>query len=197
MLSKTMKRILIINGHPDKQSLCNELALRYKKGADAAGAECKLVNLADLKFNPSLSNGYRERTTQEPDLIEMQQEILNADHLVLVYPNWWGTYPALLKGFLDRILLPGFAFSYRENSPMMNKLLKGKSARLIVTMDSPRWYYSLFLKSPGHNSMKKGVLEFCGIKPVKISSFGPVITSDENTRKKWIGEVEQLGRLLR
>jgi putative NADPH-quinone reductase len=192
-----MKRILIINGHPDKQSLCNELALKYKKGADSAGAECKLVNLADLKFNPNLGNGYRERTTLEPDLLEMQQEILKAEHIVFVYPNWWGTYPALMKGFFDRILLPGFAFSYRENSPMVNKLLKGKSARLVVTMDSPKWYYSLFRHSPGHHSMKSGILGFCGIKPVNITSFGPVISSNESERMKWIGKAEQLGKMLK
>ena len=191
-----MKRILIINGHPDKQSLCNELALCYKKGADAAGAECKLVNLADLTFNPVLTHGYRQRTELEPDLLMMQQEILNADHLVLVYPNWWGTYPALLKGFLDRTLLPGFAFKYREKGIMIDKLLKGKTARMMVTMDSPKWYYSLFLRNPGHNSMKKGVLEFCGIKPVKITSFDMVRSSDENKRKKWLTEAEKLGNSL-
>jgi len=191
-----MKRILIINGHPDKLSLCNELALRYKKGVDAAGAECKLVNLADLTFNPVLTHGYRQRTELEPDLLMMQQEILNADHLVLVYPNWWGTYPALLKGFLDRTLLPGFAFKYREKGIMIDKLLKGKTARMMVTMDSPKWYYSLFLRNPGHNSMKRGVLEFCGIKPVKITSFDMVRSSDENKRKKWLAKAEKLGSSL-
>lgn len=188
-----MKRILILNGHPDKQSFCNELALRYKKGAEASGAECTLVNLADLNFNPILTKGYRERTELEPDLLQMQQEILKAEHIVLVYPNWWGTYPALLKGFFDRIFLPGFSFSYRENSRLLNKLLKGRTARLIVTMDTPKWYYSLFMKSPGHNSMKKGILEFCGITPVKITSFSPLISSDSSQRNKWLEEVEKLG----
>jgi putative NADPH-quinone reductase len=189
-----MKKILVINGHPDTQSLCSELAQSYKKGADATGAECKLVNLADQEFNPVLTYGYRQRTELEPDLILMQEEIRNADHLVFVYPNWWGTYPALLKGFLDRILLPGYAFRYRENKMQMEKLLTGKTARLIVTMDTPSWYYFLFMKSPGYNSMKKGILEFCGIKPVKISSFGPVITSVDSTRKAWISKVENLGK---
>lgn len=188
------KKILIINGHPDKQSFCSELAKQYKQGADSTGAECKLINLTDLKFNANLESGYRKRTHLEPDLLMMQQEILNAEHLVFVYPNWWGTYPALLKGFLDRTLLPGFAFSYRENSIMINRLLKGRSARLIVTMDSPGWYYSLFLKSPGHNSMKKGVLEFCGIKPVKITSFSPVRQSTDQKRKNWLSIAEELGK---
>jgi putative NADPH-quinone reductase len=192
-----MKKILIINGHPDKESFCNELALKYKKGADTSGAECKLVNLVDLEFNPSLSNGYRKRTELEPDLLMMQQEILKAEHIVLVYPNWWGTYPALLKGFLDRILLPGYAFSYRENSVFINKLLSGKTARLIVTMDSPSWYYALFLKSPGHTTMKKGILGFCGIKPVKVTSFGPMRNSAESKRKEWMQKVELLGKQLK
>jgi len=192
-----MKRILIINGHPDKQSFCFELAKNYKKGADSAATECKLVNLIDLKFNPILGGGYRQRTELEPDLLMMQQEITKADHIVLVYPTWWATYPALLKGFIDRVFLPGFAFKYRENSPLWDKLLVGKTARLIVTMDSPKWYYSLFMKNAGHRSMKKGTLEFCGIKPVQITSFGMLKSSDEAKRKNWFSLVEKLGRELK
>jgi len=190
-----MKKILIINGHPDKESFCFELANRYKKGADEAGAYCKLVNLIDLKFDPVLSHGYRQRTELEPDLQEMQEEIKKADHLVLVYPTWWATYPALLKGFIDRTFLPGFAFKYRENSLLWDKLLTDKTARLIVTMDAPKWYYSLMTKSPGHNSMKKGILEFCGVKPVKITAFGAVKTADQKKKNKWCDEVEKLGKL--
>lgn len=188
-----MKKILIINGHPDKESLCFHLAEAYKKGADAAGANCRLLNLIDLDFNPILNYGYRLISELEPDLIKAQKDILEAEHLVFVYPNWWGTYPALLKGFIDRVFLPGFAFKYRENSPFWDKLLKGKTARLIVTMDSPKWYYFFMTKSPGHNSMKKAILEFCGIKPVKITSFSPVKSSNEKQRKVWIEKVIKLG----
>ncbi len=188
-----MKKILIINGHPDEKSFCNSLAQSYKNGADSSGADCKLANLYDLKFNPILNYGYRLITELEPDLLKMQQEILNADHLVLVYPNWWGTYPALLKGFIDRVFLPGFAFKYLEKSPLPAKLLIGKTARLIVTMDTPSWYYFLVNRSPGHNSMKIGVLGFSGIKPVKISSFSPLRSSGEKKRKMWLAEVEKLG----
>jgi len=192
-----MKKVLVINGHPDKGSLCTEMAKRYKSGAESIGADCKLVNLSDLKFNTVLSSGYRERTELEPDLLSVQQDILDCEHLVLVYPTWWGTYPALLKGFIDRTFLPGFAFRYRENSVLWDKLLKGKSARLIVTMDTPRWYYWLVNKSPGHNSMKKGILGFCGITPVKITTFGPVRPSSEAARGRWISQVEKLGQQLK
>jgi NAD(P)H dehydrogenase (quinone) len=192
-----MKRILIINGHPDKKSFCFALAERYKKGADSVGADCKLVHLIDLDFNPSLTFGYRMISKLEPDLIEMQDEILAADHLVLVYPNWWSTFPAILKGFVDRVFVPNFAFKYRENSPFWDKLLTGKTARLIVTMDTPKWYYWLVNKNAGHNAMRIGVLFFCGIKPVNISVFTPIKSSDETKRKKWLEEVGDLGEKLR
>lgn len=192
-----MKKVLLINAHPDKKSFCNELALAYKRGAELSNAECTLVNLADLNFDPILKFGYRERTELEPDLKNMQTEISKAEHLVFVYPNWWGTYPALLKGFIDRTFLPKFAFAYRENSLLWDKLLTGKSARLIVTMDTPCWYYSLVFKKPGHNSMQKGILGFSGIKPVKVTSFGPMKTSDDTKRKLWLSSVEKLGKDLK
>lgn len=189
-----MKKVLIINGHPDKNSLCNELAKSYKRGVKSKSGNCTLVNLIDLNFDLNLHYGYRQRTELEPDLLEIQKEILAADHLVFVYPTWWGTYPALLKGFIDRVFLPKFAFKYRDNSLLWDKLLKGKTARLIVTMDTPKWYYSLIYKSPGHNSMKKGILEFCGVKSVKITAFGPIKSSDDKKRQQWIKQTEKLGQ---
>jgi NAD(P)H dehydrogenase (quinone) len=191
-----MKKVLIINGHPDKESFCFALAESYKKGADAAGADCKLVHLIDLNFNPILTFGYRKISELEPDLVNMQKEILSADHLVFVYPNWWSTCPALLKGFFDRTFSPGFAFKYRKDSPFWDKLLKGKTARLMVTMDTPKWYYWLVNKNAGHHAIKIGVLEFCGIKPVKISVFAPIKSSDDSKRKNWLAEADALGQAM-
>jgi len=192
-----MKRILIINGHPDKESLCASLAEKYKFGADKSEAECDIVNLTDLEYSPVLKYGYRKRTDLEPDLQDAWEVITKADHLVLVYPNWWGTYPALLKGFIDRLFLPGFAFEYQEKSPFPKKLLTGKTARLVVTTDTPNWYYSLVYRKPGHNSMKKSILGFCGIKSVKISTFGPVKNSTDVQRNGWLTKVEKLGKELK
>lgn len=189
-----MKKILIINGHPDRESFCFAIAESHKIGADAVGADCKLVHLIDLDFNPILTFRYRIISELEPALVKMQQEILAADHLVLVYPNWWATFPALLKGFIDRVLVPNFAFKYRENSPFWDKLLIGRTARMIVTMDTPKWYYFLMNINAGHNAMRIWVLEFCGIKPVKITSFAPVKSSDDAKRKRWLAEVEKLGK---
>ncbi|MCE1197486.1 MAG: NAD(P)H-dependent oxidoreductase [Marinilabiliales bacterium] len=189
-----MKKILLINANPVKGSFCEALADRYQSGAIQSGAQCVRINLIDLQFDPILKNGYHKRMDLEPDLLRVQQEILTADHLVFVYPNWWSTYPALLKGFIDRTFLPGFAFRYRDNSPFWDKLLKGKSARILVTMDSPRWYYSLFNKKPGHNSLRIGVLQFSGIHPVHITSFSPIKSSTEKQRNQWLSSAEQLGR---
>ena len=188
-----MKKILIINGHPDTGSFGAALAKSYQNGAQSTGAECKLVNLCELKFDPILHIGYKAQTELEPDLIQVQQDISAADHLVFVYPNWWGTYPALLKGFFDRVLIPGFAFKYHTNNPFWDKLLTGKTARLLVTMDTPPWYYNLGFGKPGHNSMKNCILGFCGVKPVKISVFSPIRSSTDKMREKWLAEVEKLG----
>ena len=191
-----MKKILIINVHPLKDSFCSALAHSYIKGAEQSGASCKLVHLIDLKFDLIMQYGYKKRMEMEADLIQIQQDITDADHLVLVYPNWWATYPAQLKGLFDRAFVPGFAFQYRENSPMWDKLLTGKSARMIVTMDTPGWYYSIIYKNCGHNAVKVGVLEFSGFKPVKVSSFSPVKSSSLAKRAKWLNEVEKLGKKM-
>ncbi|NTU72740.1 NAD(P)H-dependent oxidoreductase [Candidatus Roizmanbacteria bacterium] len=188
-----MKKILIFNGHPDKESFCTALAQAYKEGADMARTGCKLINLVDLDFTPVLKYGYRKRTDLEPDLLAVQRDIKEADHLVFVYPTWWSTFPALLSGFIDRVFLPGFAFKYRENSPFWDKLLTGKTARLIVTMDAPPWYYFFIMGSPGHKAMKKGILEFCGVKPVKVTTIGPIKSFTKEKRAQWICEVRKLG----
>jgi len=189
-----MKNILIINGHPDKESFCFALAESYAKGAESNGIKCKLIHLVDLKFNPILTFGYRKISELEPDLVQTQKDILAADHLVFVYPNWWSTYPALLKGFVDRVFLPNFAFKYHTKGPFWDKLLKGKTAQLIVTMDTPKWYYWLMNRRPGHNSMKIGILKFSGVTPVKVTTFAPIKSSDDKKRKQWLHKVEELGR---
>ena len=159
-----MKKILIINGHPDKESFNFALAEAYKKGAIASGADVKEIQVSDLNFNPNLSFGYSKRTELEADLIDAQEKIKWAEHLVWFYPVWWGSVPALLKGFIDRTFLPGFAFQKRENSVWWDKLLTNKTAHIISTLDQPTWYYWLVNGRPTYYAMKKMTLEFC--KPI-------------------------------
>jgi NAD(P)H dehydrogenase (quinone) len=185
--------ILILNGHPDSESYCSALANSYALGAKEAGHSVRTIHIRDLEFDPSLRFGYRNRTELEPALLEAQQAIKDAQHIVFVYPNWWGTFPSLLKGFIDRVFLPGFAFKYRSNSPLWDKLLTGKSARLLVTLNTPPWFYRLFYRSPGHHAIKKCVLQFCGINPVRITEFGIIKTANADKRKKWLDLAKNLG----
>jgi len=191
------KNILIINGHPDPKSFNQGLANSYAKGAQAGGHQVTVLNLHELDFRLNLEFGYREKTALEPDLLQAQKLIQAADHLVWVYPVWWGSVPALLKGFLDRSFLPGFAFQKRENSLWWDKLLKGKSARIISTLDQPTWYYRWFNGRPTYHAMKKMTMHFSGVKPVGNTAFGPVRGSTKEKREKWLGKVERLGRLGR
>lgn len=172
-------RTLIILGHPDKKSLCSALADSYEKGAREKGGDVMRINLSDLSFNSNLRNGYRLAQNLEPDLVEAQNQIKWANHIVIIFPVWWGSVPALLKGFLDRVLLPGFAFKYREHSSNWDKLLSGKKARLIVTSDSPSWWLYLHYFHPAVNMMKKSVLEFCGVSPVTVMSFDSIKEASE------------------
>ena len=191
---KMGKKILIINGHPNKESLNFGFGEAYKKGALESGAEVKEITIAELKFNPNLEFGYQKRTEQEPDLLESWEKIKWADHLVWVHPVWWGGLPAIMKGFIDRLFLPGFAFQYRENSIFWDKLLKGKTAHIITTLDQQSWYYWLVYGRPSVNQLKKSTLQFCGINPVKVSYFGIIKNSTSATRLKWILRVEKFGR---
>ncbi|WJS94133.1 NAD(P)H-dependent oxidoreductase [Flavobacterium johnsoniae] len=188
-----MKKILIINGHPNAESFNFGIAESYKNGALASNAQVETIVINDLKFNPNLQFGYQKRTELEPDLLEAWQKIQNAEHLVWIHPVWWGGLPAITKGFIDRLFLPGMAFQYRENSVWWDKLLKGKTAHIITTLDQPSWYYRLFFGRPSVNQLKKSTLEFCGIKPVKVSYIGIIKGSEESQRKKWLEKVYNFG----
>ena len=109
-------KIVIINGHPNKESLNFGFAEAYKKGALESNAEVQEITICNLKFSPNLEFGYQKRTELEPDLVEAWEKIKWANHLVWIHPVWWGGLPAIMKGFIDRVFLPGFAFQYRENS---------------------------------------------------------------------------------
>jgi NAD(P)H dehydrogenase (quinone) len=111
---------------------------------------------------------------------------------VIAYPIWWGSVPALLKGFLDRILLPGFAFKYRPGKAFPEQLLRGRSAQLLVSMDTPPWYFRWVYRMPGIVQLKKTTLEFCGIAPVKVAAFGPLISSSPAQRASWLVKAARL-----
>ncbi|HAA14884.1 MAG TPA: NAD(P)H dehydrogenase [Cytophagales bacterium] len=188
-----MTKVLIINGHPNPQSFNYALARAYANGA-AAQAEVETLNLAELEFNPNLRFGYQMRTPWEQDLEVAVDQLKKADHWVWVFPQWWYSYPAIMKGFIDRVFLPGVTFAYQDGRPFPKKLMKGKTARMIITADSPGWYNRWFIGRPAIHQLKRGTLQFCGVKPVKVTYLAPVKGSSEAKRGKWLKMVERLGQ---
>ncbi len=189
-----MKKILVILGNPNLESLNAAMAEAYVSAAQAAGAQVEYLPLINLTFDPILRAGFSRKQGLEPDLQRAQELILWADHLVWVYPSWWGSVPALLKGFIDRVFLPHFAFKYRENSPWWDKFLTNKTARIFITMDTPTIYNWLVYGNANINQIKVATLQFCGVSPVKVTKFGNVRTSSLEKRQKWLEEVRQIAQ---
>lgn len=183
-------RTLIILGHPDKKSFSGALADEYEKGAKEKNGDIVRINLYDLQFNISK----RPSEKLEVDLVEAQRLIKWANHLVFIFPIWWGAPPALMKGFLDRTFLPGFAFKYHEGQVLgHDKLLKGKSARIIVTSDSPAWWLYFNFLHPAINMMKRSVLDFCGVAPVEVTSFGSLNQKNQKAKETLLYKTYRLG----
>ncbi len=185
-------RILILLGHPSSASFCAALARQYHDSAMQAGHQVRLLSLGELDFDPILREGYRQPQPLEDDLLAARQAILWAERLVLVFPIWWGGIPALLKGFLDRVLLPGFAFRYKSGSPFPEKLLAGRHAHLLVTMDTPPCYYRWVQAMPGLHQMRRTTLAFCGVRPEKTLTFGPLLSSTPQRRQAWLDRTRAL-----
>lgn len=187
-------RVLIVLGHPRSDSLCGALAAAYHDGAREAGCAVELLRLSELDFEQDVIVPFPTRQQLEPDLVRARDLIHWAEHLVFVYPNWWGTMPARLKGFLDRVLLPGFAF--REQDGNYYGLLAPRTAELVSTRDVPSLVYRLIQGAPGQRAMTRATLGLCGIRTVRSTGFGPASHIDAATSIKWIDQVRRLGLSL-
>jgi NAD(P)H dehydrogenase (quinone) len=187
------KKLLTVLGHPRSASLCGALAEAYVTGAAAAGADTRTLRVADLRFDPAIpADG--EDVPLDNDLANVQDCLRWADHVTLIYPIWWGAPPGLLKSMLERVLLPGFAYKYRAKGLGWDRLLAGRTAELLVTMDSPPLIYRWGFGAAGDRIMKGRTLGFCGLKPVRATHFGPVRTSSDEGRKRWVAKANALGR---
>lgn len=188
-----MKKILVIDGHPNKDSLCFSLAEAYIEGAKMAEYEVKKLRLIDLDFDLILRYGYQKRMDLEPDLQSALKLLKWADHLVWVHPVWWSALPALVKGFLDRLFLPSLTYNTIPNSYRLEGLLKKKTAHIIATLDQPGWFYRLYFGAPSEKQLKSS-LKLCGVKTKQVCYFGIVKTSTDEQRKAWIEKVKEMGR---
>jgi 1,4-dihydroxy-2-naphthoate polyprenyltransferase len=188
--------VLIILGHPRRDSLCGALAEAFGRGAREAGTEVRWLDLATLNFDRDVHTIAPNQQPFEDDIFKARELILWADHLVFVYPTWWGTMPALLKGFLDRALTPGFSFVTCEGGTGYQGLLNGRSAQLITTMDTPALIHRVVYRRPGINAMTRATLGFCGVRPVRALVCASVKDADAQQRQRWLRRAHQQGRDL-
>lgn len=191
------KRITIIQGHPDSQArhFGHALADEYAKGCEDGGHEVKRIEVAKLDF-PLLRTKEEFEHGLLPDSIKQAQEAINwAEHLVILYPLWLGTMPALLKAFFEQVFRPGFAFTPAEPGKIPKKRLTGKSARIVVTMGMPSFVYRWFFLAHSLKSLERNILGFSGIGPIKASLIGMVEGMDDKHRAGWLDEMRGLGEL--
>lgn len=166
--------VYLLMAHPCLKSLNGHIADLVETQLRSAGHDVRRQDLADMDFDPVLRNGYKQVQPLEPSLQRAWDNILWCNKWIIVYPVWWGAAPALLKGFFDRVLLPGHAFRYHDKGPLWDKLLTNKSAHIITTSDAPAiWLWWQYCNSDV-KAIKKATLEFCGIKPVKVTRIGRV-----------------------
>jgi putative NADPH-quinone reductase len=195
-----MKKIYILVGDPnddmENKSLNTMLADEYMRGAKESGHEVRYTHLGSIKFDPILHKGYRVIQPLEPDLVQVQEDMKWADHIVIFHPVWWDSMPSLLKGMFDRMWIPGFAFNYRKTGLLKGmawiKDLKGKSARIVQTSGSWPIIVTLIFGDPS-KLMRVGILGFAGVSPIKVTKFGPATKAPEARIHKWKKKVYMLG----
>ncbi len=186
------KRVLVLAANPKKDSFVSHLAQVYARSAQKKH-DVQLINISDMDFNLDLSNGYSDGQVMEESLTSFQASLQWCEHLVIITPIWWGALPAKLKGLIDRTFLPGFAFEYEKNKSIPKKLLQGRSARIVMTLDTPPWYYLLFQGAPAIKHLKIATLKVVGFNSVKSKMIGPIISSTQESRSKWVNAISKLG----
>lgn len=192
-----VKRILLIQGHPDGsvRHLCHALADAYAAGAESAGHEVRRVHVASMDFPLLRSQAEWERGAISPAIKDAQLAISRAQHIVLFFPLWLGDMPALLKGFLEQVARLGFAFHKEGDIPFANKALTGRSARVVVTMGMPAMVYRWYFRAHSVKSLERNILGFVGIAPVHETLIGQVGSLNQATCRKWLDKLQALGRV--
>lgn len=192
----TPQNILIIQGHPDasRRHLGHALAGAYAAGATDAGHAVRTIDVAALEFPLLRSQQDWEHGAVPASLAPVQQAILWSTHLVFIFPLWLGDMPALVKGFLEQVARPGFAFRYAGgSSPFNAKGLTGRSARVVVTMGMPAPIYRWVFLAHSVKSLKRNILGFVGIAPVRTTLVGGAGQLDEEVAARWLKRMRQLG----
>lgn len=187
-----MARSLIVFGHPHRDSFNGALASAYAAGLQRTGADVDWLHLGEMRFDPLLRPHDTEQLL-ESDLLAARAAIEAADHVAWFFPTWWAGPPALVKGFIDRTFLSGWAFRYRERNPLPEGLLRGRSARLVTTMDSPGFWYTLWHGRSVHTAVINATLRFVGFGPVRSTTIFGVRKLAPRDLARWIARMELHG----
>ncbi|WP_137844160.1 NAD(P)H-dependent oxidoreductase [Microbacterium sp. 2FI] len=193
-------RILVVIGSPIPDSLNHALAESYAEAAAAGGAEVRIVDLAQdaVPQHPSSRGELRTpRTDDDPALADevaaYTADVAWADHLVFFFPQWWGGYPAVLKAWIDRVFLSGFAFRYRERGRFWDKLLTGRTARIVMTMDSPGFWNAWVYRDAAIRQLRNATLTYCGIRVRGVTRLSEVRHRADADRTRWVGGMASFG----
>lgn len=193
------KRVLIIDGHPDARAehYLHALSTAYRDGAVAGGHAVRSIIVSELPFELLRTKEDFETGAPAASIRGCQEALSWADHVVILFPLWLGSMPALLKGFFEQVLRPGFAFAAGARGRPGAQLLAGKSARVIITMGMPALFYRWYFRAHSLKALKRNMLGACGIWPVRASVIGPVDTLSQAARGNWLSRVQQLGSRAR
>jgi putative NADPH-quinone reductase len=193
------KRILIIDGHPDPAAhrFNHAIVSAYRQEAIGAGHEARSTALTDLSFPLLHTKAEFDAVATCATVTSLQADILWCDHIVIVYPLWLGSMPALLKGLFEQIFRPSFAFAQTGSGDRPKGILRGKSARIIVTMGMPALIYRWYFGAHSLKCLQRNILAFCGISPIRSSVIGSVGAASTEHHERWIARIRQLARNAR
>lgn len=190
------KRILVLNGHPGDTSLSRQFADTYASAARRAGHDVRIHHLPEMGFDMDFGCGdYHQFKPLEPVLETFLSDLEWAGHFVITTPMWWGGLPAKLKGLFDRAFLPGRTFDTKvKKLGMPAPMLTGKTARVIMTSDTPMWFERLVYKRAFMHQLSGQILGFVGIKPTRYSYFSGASDAKLAKVNHWLRTVENIGQ---
>jgi len=189
-------KVAIVFNHPYEGSYCNAILESVKSGLQKANHEIDIIHLDKEGFNPVMTaqdlKAFRDKEPVDTKVIEYKNRLEHADHLVFIFPIWWELMPALMKGFIDKVIFPGVAYDYVNGSntrmkPLMTNI---KGVTVITTMNTPRVLYRLIFGNAVHKALMRGTFWKLGYKNRKWISYNMVKQVSDEKRKSWLGKLE-------
>jgi len=186
----------IIYNHPYTKSYCNAILKATTTGLQSAGHNIDIIDLDTDRFNPVMTSSdlkaFRDKQAIDPQVLNYQERLLKADHLIFIFPIWWSLMPAMTKGFIDKVMFPGLAYDYTFNGITMIPLLTNiRSITLITTMNTPKLIYRLKFANAIKKALIDGTFKMMGYKNCHWINFSMVKFVSQDKRSKWLTKLEQ------